>query len=63
MKKQKSKTFSEMYNKKVKCKGQEIVMKADRNLFGHMIVVAKSRKLDMREVLGSSTWSNTMGFG
>ena len=51
MKKQKSKTFSEMYTEKVKCKGKEIVMKADRKLFGHMVVVAQSRKLDMKEVL------------
>ena len=67
MKKQNSKTFSEMYNKKVKCKGKEIVMKADRNLFGHMIVVAQSRKLDMREVLshplGPIPWALAKGDG
>ena len=42
MRKQKLKTFSDLHTKKVKCKGREIVLEADRNLFGHMIVVAQS---------------------
>ena len=33
------------------CKGKEIVLKADRNLFGHIIVVAQTRKLEMKNVL------------
>ena len=34
MKKQKLKTFSDVYTKMVTCKEKEIVLKADRNLFG-----------------------------
>ena len=51
MKKQKLKTFSDVYTKKVTCKGKEIVLKSDRNLFGHIIVVAQTRKLEMKKVL------------
>ena len=51
MKKQKLKTFSNVYTKKVTCKGKEIVLKADRNIFGHIIVVAQTRKLEMKKVL------------
>ena len=51
LKKQKLKTFSDVYTKKVTCKGKEIVLKADRNLFGHIIVVAQTRKLEMKKVL------------
>ena len=51
MKKQKLKTFSDVYTKKVTCKGKEIVLKADRNLFGHIIVVAQTRKLEMKKVI------------
>ena len=51
MKKQKLKTLSDVYTKKVTCKGKEIVLKADRNLLGHIIVVAQTRKLEMKKVL------------
>ena len=51
MKKQKLKTFSDVYTKKVTCRGKEIVLKADRNLFGHVIVVAQTRKLEMKKIL------------
>ena len=51
MKKQKLKTFSDVYTKKVTCKGKEIVLKADRNLLGHIIVVAQTRKLEIKTVL------------
>ena len=51
MKKQKLKTFIDVYTKKVTCKGKEIVLKADRNLFGHIIVVAQTRKLEMKKVI------------
>jgi len=67
MKKQKLKTFSDVYAKKVACKGKEIVLKADRNLFGHMIVVAQSRELDMKQVLrhplGPLLWALANGDG
>ena len=56
MKKQKLKTFSDVYTNKVTCKGKEIVLKADRNLFGHIIVVAQTRKLEMKNVL-SYPWA------
>ena len=32
-------------------KGQDVVLKADRNQFSHMILVAESRKVNMRDVL------------
>ena len=51
MKKQKLKTFSDVYTKKVTCKGNDIFLKADRNLFGHIIVVAQTQKLEMKKVL------------
>ena len=42
-------------------KAQEVVLKADRNLFSHMILVAESRKVNMRDVLahplGPLPWS------
>ena len=41
----------DVYTKKVTCKGKEIVLKAYRNLFGHIIVVAQTRKLEMKQVL------------
>ena len=67
MRKQKLKTFSDMHTKKVKCKGREIVLKADRNLFGHMIVVAQSRAIDMKQVLshplGPIPWALANGDG
>ena len=67
MKKQKLKTLSEVYTKKVKCKEKEIVLKADRNLFGHIIVVAQTRKLEMKTVLsyplGPIPWALTNADG
>ena len=67
MKKQKLKTFSNIATKKVKCKGKDIILKADRNLFGHMIVIAQGLKLDMREVLsqplGPIPWALANGDG
>ena len=51
MKKEKLKTFSDVYTKKVTCKRKESVLKADRNLFGHIIVVAQTRKLEKKNVL------------
>ena len=67
MRKQKLKTFCDLHTKKVKCKGREIVLNADRNLFGHMIVVAQSREIDMKQVLshplGPITWALAKGDG
>ena len=50
----KLKTFTAMKSKPAKGKTKEIVMKADRSLFGNMVVIAQSRKLEMRDVLSHS---------
>ena len=67
MRKQKLKTFCDLHTKKVKCKGREIVLKADRTLFGHMIVVAQSREIDMKPILshplGPIPWALANGDG
>ena len=43
------------------------MLKADRNLFGHMIVVAQSREIDMKQVLshplGPIPWALANGDG
>ena len=53
MTKQNWKTFSNVNAKKASGRGtaKQVVLKAERNLFGHMILVAQSRKLHMRDVL------------
>ena len=55
------KTFTSMNKKIVSCKGKEIELKVDGNLFAKMAVIAQSRKLDMKEVmryeLGPFPWS------
>jgi len=51
IKKQKLKTFANVCTKKVQCKGKEVILRADRNLFARMIVIAQGRELDMQEVL------------
>lgn len=51
--KQKLKTFSD-HNKTKKAKqskGNETVLRADRNLFARMIIITKSQQLQMQEVL------------
>jgi len=59
----KLKTFSDMCKKKVITKGREkdIILHADRNLFGQMILGAQSRRLDIKDVLshplGPIPWS------
>lgn len=67
MKKQNLKTFANIGTKKLSCKGKEVIMKGDRNLFGRMIVIAQTRQLDMREVLahplGPVPWSLANGDG
>ncbi|KAK3749597.1 hypothetical protein QZH41_002778 [Actinostola sp. cb2023] len=63
MTKLKLKTFSDLIKKKTfrKENGKEIILKADRVLFGQMIVIAQSRNLSMNEVLvhplGPLPWS------
>ncbi|KAG1703650.1 hypothetical protein GQR58_004122 [Nymphon striatum] len=51
MKKLNLKTFSNLSVKKMKttAHGKELVLKADRNLFAHMLLVAQNRKLKMEE--------------
>ncbi|XP_053399793.1 uncharacterized protein LOC123523028 [Mercenaria mercenaria] len=49
---QQLKTFSSIQKtKKTKISGNEYILKADNKLFGHMVLVASSRHLDMKEVL------------
>jgi len=67
MKKQQLKTFGDMCKKKVKCKGKELMLRADRILFGHMIVVAQTIQLDLKDVLshllGPIPWALAEGDG
>ena len=53
MKKQNLKTFADITKKRrtEKTQGKQIVLKADRNLFGHMILIAQSRQLQIKDVL------------
>ena len=67
IKKIKLKTFTAMKSKPAKGKTKEIVMKADRRLFGNMVLIAQSRKLEMRDVLshplGPLPWALSNGDG
>lgn len=62
IKKLKLKTFSSL-RKGTAIKGTttEIVLKADNRVFGHMLLIAQNRKLDMKEVLcyplGPTPWA------
>ena len=49
--KQRLKTFSTISTKTSRKKGQNMVLKADRNLFSQMILVAESRSVNMKDVL------------
>ena len=51
IKKIKLKTFTAMKSKPAKGKTKEILMNTDRRLFGNMVLIAQSRKLEMRAVL------------
>ena len=52
MAKKNLKTFSDIGKKSSsKVKEKQEVLRADRNLFGHMVLVAESRQLHMNEVL------------
>ena len=57
----KLKSFSTLKSKKIVAKDKEIMLKADKNLFGMMTVISQSRNLDMKEVLphplGPIPWS------
>lgn len=56
LQKKKLKTFTNLAKKDKLCKvgPKDIILKADRNLFAHMIIIAQSRQLQMQEVLGHS---------
>ena len=46
------KTFRDTAGKKtVTCQGRNVVLRADRNLFARLTVLAQNRQMDMREVL------------
>ena len=68
MTKKKLKTFSDIKKKPSK-QGQakQVVLKTDRNVFGHMILVAENRELRMSEVLshpmGPLPWALANGDG
>ncbi|KAG1714189.1 hypothetical protein GQR58_001816 [Nymphon striatum] len=51
IKKIRLKTFSIMKSKPINGTTKEIAMKADRRLFGNMVLIAQSRKLEMHDVL------------
>ena len=52
MKTKKLKTFANMCKKKVvKLSEKEIILKADRSLFGRIIVMAQERSLQMKDIL------------
>ena len=60
--KQKLKTFSDINKRRVpKSTNKETALKVDHKLFGHMVLIATSRKLDIRSVLahplGPLPWS------
>ena len=62
LKLKKLKTFSSLSKKKtVEAKGRAVILKADRSLFGRMIIMGQSRKIKVRELLrhslGSLPWS------
>lgn len=56
MRKQNLKTFSSITTSaRVKqAQKKEVVLKADRNLFGHMIIASQSRELHIKDVLAHS---------
>ena len=51
MTKQRLNTFSTISTNTSRMKGQNMVLKADRNLFSHMILVAEGRSVNMKDVL------------
>ncbi|KAG1651832.1 Peroxidasin [Nymphon striatum] len=67
IKKIRLKTFSIMKNKPINGTTKEIAMKADRRLFGNMVLIAQSRKMEMHDVLshplGPLPWTLANGDG
>ena len=65
--KTKLKFSSTLKSKKIVVKDQEIMLKADKNLFGMMTVISQSRNLHMKEVLSHPLdpihWSLATGGG
>ena len=62
IKKLKLKTFSSVKRGSlIKGTDKEIVLKADNRVFGHMLLIAQNRKLDMKEILcyplGRKPWA------
>ncbi|KAG1714163.1 hypothetical protein GQR58_001793 [Nymphon striatum] len=61
------KTFSTMKSKPIKGTTKEIALNADRRLFGNMVLIAQSRKLEMHDVLshplGPLPWTLANGDG
>lgn len=51
IKKLKVKTFNDMKKKSTKGSTKETALKADRKLFGNMVLIAQHRQLEMRDVL------------
>ena len=49
--KQRLKTFSTISTKTTEMKHQNVVLKADRNLFSQMVLVAKSISVNMKDVV------------
>lgn len=68
MKKQNLKTFSNIKRKHAdKAQGKKVIPKVDRNLFGHIKIVAQHRQLYIRDVLahplGPLPWALLNGDG
>ena len=65
--KMKLSSFSTLSLSKVKIGGNEVIIKADRDLFARLIIIAQSRDLDLREVfsysLGPVPWPLASGDG
>ena len=61
MTKQRLNTFSTISTNTSRMKGQNMVLKADRNLFSQMILAAESRSVNMKDVLihplGPLSWA------
>ena len=64
MKKLKINTFTKMSTMaKSKVRGQEILLKADRNLLARLVVIGRFRKIDLRELLTYSSRTLTSPVG
>ena len=63
----KLKTFTGMHKSGRKVGSNQVTLNTDRKLFGHMILVAENRKLDLKELLshplGPLPWSLACGDG